>query len=88
MGTALFRDIARWQNPVVVSIVTQSRVQAVPEEEEFFRWFFGLPPAEPERRVQRGVGSGFLSAHSASLSTFFHCPRNNRRASRRHPRSD
>ena len=72
MGTAVFRDIARQQNPVVVSIVTQSRVEAVPENEEFFRWFFGLPPAEPESRVQRGVGSGFLIGQGGEILTNNH----------------
>jgi serine protease Do len=72
MGTALFRDIARRQNPVVVSVVTQAHVQAITENDEFFRWFFGLPPAQPESRLQRGVGSGFLIGNGGEILTNNH----------------
>jgi len=72
MGTALFRDIARRQNPVVVSVVTQAHVQAIPQNDEFFRWFFGLPPAQPESRLQRGVGSGFLIGNGGEILTNNH----------------
>lgn len=72
MGTALFRDIARRQNPVVVSVVTQARIQAISENDEFFRWFFGLPPAQPESRLQRGVGSGFLIGNGGEILTNNH----------------
>lgn len=43
MDTTLFRDIARRQNPVVVAIMTQSRIETaapLPDNDEFFRWFF------------------------------------------------
>ena len=69
MGTALFRDIARRQNPVVVSVVTQAHVQAIPENDEFIRWSFGLPPAQPESRLRRSVGSGFLIGNGGEILT-------------------
>jgi serine protease Do len=72
MDTALFRDIARRQNPVVVSIVTQARVEVIPENDEFFRWFFGIPPDQPESRLQRGVGSGFLIGNGGEILTNNH----------------
>jgi serine protease Do len=68
MDTALFRDIAHRQTPVVVSIVTQAHVRVIPENDEFFRWFFGLPSGTPESRLQRGVGSGFLIGNGEILT--------------------
>jgi serine protease Do len=71
-GPTLFRDIARQQNPVVVSIVTRLRVQAVSENQAFFRWFFELPPEQPQDRVQRGVGAGFLIGNAGEILTNDH----------------
>src|SRR5919106_3914075 len=70
MNTALFRNIAAQQNPIVVFITTESRVR-VPDlseffgPDDFFRRFFG-GPSERER-VQRGLGSGFLITSSGEI---------------------
>jgi serine protease Do len=47
-------------------------VRVIPENDEFFRWFFGLPSAEPESRLQRGVGSGFLIGNGGEILTNNH----------------
>jgi serine protease Do len=73
MDVNLFRNIARQVNPVVVAIMTRSRADASPsQEDELFRRFFGLPGSGPGSRVQRGLGSGFLISEQGDILTNNH----------------
>jgi serine protease Do len=72
IGATLFRDIARGQNPAVVSIVTRSRGRAWNvEEQEIFR-LFGVPPPQPSERVERVLGSGFVISKAGEILTNNH----------------
>lgn len=71
LGTDLFRNIARQQNPVVVAIMTKARVEVPLPDDEFFQWFFGRP-LQPDGRVQRGLGSGFLIGRDGEILTNNH----------------
>ncbi|HVH26129.1 MAG TPA: trypsin-like peptidase domain-containing protein [Vicinamibacterales bacterium] len=72
IGARLFRDIARGQNPAVVSIVTRTRGHEWGfEEQEVFR-LFGLTPPEPADRVERLLGSGFVISRTGEILTNYH----------------
>ena len=72
IGATLFRDIARRQNPAVVSIIVRSRGRAWDQEErEVFR-LFGMVPPEPTDRVRRLLGSGFLISAAGEILTNSH----------------
>lgn len=71
MDTNLFRNIARRENPAVVSVTTRSRVRGHDVEGDFFRWFFGEQPA-PRERIQRALGSGFLISQAGDILTNNH----------------
>jgi serine protease Do len=72
IGATLFRDIARGQNPGVVSIVTRSRGRAWnAEEQEIFR-LFGVTPPQPSERVERILGSGFVINRAGEILTNNH----------------
>ena len=71
MDTNLFRNIARRENPSVVSVTTRSRVRGHGAEEDFFRWFFGEEPV-PRERIQRALGSGFLISRAGEILTNNH----------------
>lgn len=71
MDTNLFRNIARRENPVVVSVTTRSRVTGRDVEEDLFRWFFGEQPM-PRERIQRALGSGFLISQAGDILTNNH----------------
>jgi serine protease Do len=76
MDTSLFRTIAKRENPVVVSIMTESHVRT-PDvsqlfgSDEFFRRFFGAP-VQPREEIQRGLGSGFLITSDGEILTNNH----------------
>jgi serine protease Do len=76
MDTALFRNMAKRENPVVVYITTQSRLE-VPEltepfdGDDFLRRFFGGPMRRHER-LQRALGSGFLIGEDGEILTNNH----------------
>ena len=72
VGTTLFRDIARRQNPAVVSIMARSRGRAWTEEElDVFRLFGVLPP-EPGIEMRRVLGSGFIISAAGEILTNNH----------------
>jgi serine protease Do len=76
MDTALFRNMARRENPVVVYITTQSRLE-MPEltefldGEDFLQRMFGGPMRHHER-LQRALGSGFLIGQDGEILTNNH----------------
>ena len=51
-------DVAERVLPSIVSIASSRRVQAQPNMDPFFRFFFG--DREPPEQVQRGLGSGVV----------------------------
>jgi serine protease Do len=75
LDSSLFRTIAKRENPVVVYITTQTRLQ-VPELTEFLdgdnflRRFFGGPMTR--EHIQRGLGSGFLISQQGEILTNNH----------------
>jgi Do/DeqQ family serine protease len=73
--THLFRAIAKRENPMVVAITTQARVNAVQPTDssgpdDFFRRFFG--DAEPRDQIRRALGSGFLISREGEILTNNH----------------
>ena len=72
ISATLFRDIARRQNPAVVSIIVRSRGRTWDlDEQEAFR-LFGMVPPEPTARVQRLLGSGFVISAAGEILTNNH----------------
>jgi serine protease Do len=68
----LFRDIARRQNPAVVSIMARARVHVWNRDElDVFR-LFGVPPPAPGAEVRRVFGSGFLISAAGEILTNNH----------------
>ncbi len=74
--TGLFRSIAQQQNPVVVAITTQSRVQsndfAPFGADDFFRRFFGGVAPQPQEQLRRSLGSGFIIQPNGEIVTNNH----------------
>jgi serine protease Do len=72
LSVTLFRDIARRQNPAVVSVIVRSGARAWRDDEhEVFRLFDLLPP-EAGPRVRRALGSGFVISDSGEILTNNH----------------
>jgi serine protease Do len=72
VGTTLFRDIARRQNPSVVSIMVRVRGRSWSQDElDVFR-LFGVAPPEPGVDVQRVLGSGFIISAAGEILTNNH----------------
>ena len=72
IGATLFRDIARRQNPGVVSIVARSRGPAWDRDELATFRLFGVTPPEPGRAVRRVLGSGFIISAAGEILTNNH----------------
>jgi serine protease Do len=70
VSATLFRDIARRENPVVVSVMTRSRVGALTADEETFRFLELVPPEVG--RVHRAAGSGFVISSTGDILTSNH----------------
>jgi hypothetical protein len=69
MSAGVFKEIARRQNPAVVSITARSRVHSwSQQEEEVFR-FFGVKPPPAGERVQHAIASGFIISAAMGLKT-------------------
>lgn len=71
IGARLFRDIARRQNPAVVSITVRSRVRAWDAEEEEMFMLFGIAPPAPAG-VETHLGSGFVISQAGEILTNSH----------------
>ena len=72
IGTTQFRDIARRQNPAVVSIMARSRGRAwSPDELDTLR-LFGIRPPEAGIEARRVLGSGFLISAAGEILTNNH----------------
>ena len=72
IGATRFRDIARRQNPSVVSIMARVRGRAWDQEElDLFR-LFGMVPPESGDQVERVLGSGFVISAAGEILTNNH----------------
>ena len=72
VGATQFRDIARRQNPAVVSIVARARGRAWAQDElDVFR-LFGVVPPDPGGQVRRVLGSGFVISAAGEILTNNH----------------
>jgi serine protease Do len=69
--TTVFRDIARRENPVVVSVITRSRVRGWGEGSQDFR-FFERDPPDFGQRVHLAAGTGFIISNAGDILTNNH----------------
>jgi serine protease Do len=69
VGATSFREIARRENPVVVSVTTRSRVRGWSEsDQDIFRVFELVPPDT----VHLAAGSGFVISSTGDILTNYH----------------
>jgi serine protease Do len=71
VSATLFRDIARRENPVVVFIMTRSRVWRGEEGSEGFR-FFERDPLDFGQRVHLATATGFVISNTGDILTNNH----------------
>ena len=71
VSATLFRDIARREHPVVVSIMTRSRLRGRGEGSQDFR-FFEWDPPDLGQRVHLGAGTGFIISNAGDILTNHH----------------
>ena len=72
IGATQFRDIARRQNPAVVSIMARVRGRAWNQEElDVFR-LFGVVPPDSGDQAERVLGSGFVISAAGEILTNNH----------------
>ena len=68
-STTVFRDIARRENPVVVSVMTRARVRGWGEaDQEIFRVF----ELDPPEHIHLAAGSGFILSSAGDILTNSH----------------
>jgi len=68
-STTVFRDIARRENPVVVSVMTRSRVRSWGgTDQEIFRLF----ELDPPQHIHLAAGSGFIISSAGDILTNSH----------------
>jgi serine protease Do len=72
IGPLLFRDIARRQNPAVVTILTRSQGRPWNQDEADVLRMFGVQPSETPPRMERSLASGFLISPSGEILTNRH----------------
>jgi serine protease Do len=71
-SATLFRDLARRENPAVVSIVTRSRSRESEEGAEAILRYFELDPRQPGSHVHLAAGSGFVISSIGDILTNNH----------------
>ena len=67
-----FREIARRQNPTVVSITSRSRVHSWNRQEQDFFRLFGITPPPADERVEHVDGSGVIITAAGDILTNHH----------------
>jgi serine protease Do len=65
-------DIAERSTPSVVNVASRRMVKEQPQQDPFFRHFFGPFGAEPQERQQRGLGSGVVYSSDGLVLTNNH----------------
>jgi serine protease Do len=65
-------DIAERSTPSVVNVASRRMVKEQPQQDPFFRHFFGPFGPEPQERQQRGLGSGVVYSSDGLVLTNNH----------------
>jgi serine protease Do len=66
------REIARRQNPAIVSITTRTHLRPLTESEAAMLRFFGATPPSAGERVKRQTGTGFIISAAGEILTSSH----------------